>query len=286
MSSSPASTPPVTSVPPEWMQARKRAVEEKRAASTLEIAADDPIQDNWHDRWWKRFVAFAPTGYGLSIALHVILLVVLSLWIYQIQQKNAAIFLSAGTGDLGDGDITFGTDLAGGSNSSASEQEAEIVPPTAYGTGNDDIDPASLAEMMGGGGRGSGTGTGDGNGSGNGLAGLGVPTFAVTKGSFSIWTDPRDPRPGQNYHIMVAVKLPDHIKTYPSTDLTGTVVGTDGYTLAIATAVKRTSPPKVKVKNHLVTFKLFVPGASRLVRDTIEVSSKLLKEKQKIEIEF
>ena len=53
--------------------------------------------------------------------------------------------------------------------------------------------------------------------------------FAVTKGSFTAWTVPEAPEPGQTYRIVIQVKLPDKVKTYRLSDLIGKVTGTDDY---------------------------------------------------------
>ena len=62
----------------------------------------------------------------------------------------------------------------------------------------------------------------------------------------------------------------------------GTVVGTDGYKQYIP-GVRRGYLP---VKENKAQLAIFVPAAASLVRDKIEVRSKILKEKQKLEIEF
>src|SRR5262249_10892565 len=93
--------------------------------------------------------------------------------------------------------------------------------------------------MAGGKGKGeadSGTGTGGGgggsggNGVGFGVGGIKVPGHAQTKGSFTAWADPRDPKPGQDYFIVIRVQLPKNIKKYRGADLKGSVKGTDNYT--------------------------------------------------------
>ena len=128
-----------------------------------------------------------------------------------------------------------------------------------------------------------GSGDGDADGDGKGL-GYSMPKSgkAITKGSFTVWTVPEDPAPGQNYLIIIQVKLPKKITRYRRSDLKGMVVGTDGYRQYIP-GVRRGYLP---VKNNKAQLAVFVPAAASLVRDRIEVSSKILKEKQKLEIEF
>ena len=126
-----------------------------------------------------------------------------------------------------------------------------------------------------------GEGTGGGKGDGNGPQ-FAMPSKAVTKGSFTVWTVPEDPLPGQNYKIIIQVKLPDRVTRYRRSDLTGTVIGTDGYRQFIP-GVKRGWLP---VRENLAQMDIFVPAAASLVRDKIMVRSKILKEEQNLEIVF
>lgn len=125
--------------------------------------------------------------------------------------------------------------------------------------------------------------------------------LAVTKGSFTAWTVPENPTPGQNYKIIIEVLLPAKLTRYRITDLTGEVTGTDKYRQKIpfdirvpsASFVTSTSPPTrvtrdtvVDVVKNKVQFAIDVPGAARLVKDTIEISSRRLREKQQLVLVF
>lgn len=109
-----------------------------------------------------------------------------------------------------------------------------------------------------------------------------VPSYAVSKGSFSAWTEPRDPVSGRQYTIVIQVRLPANIKKYRASDLTGTVTGSDLYKQVIK--FKRTDD--IPIKDGAALVKIPVPGAAKLVRDTISIESSLLGEKQSIQIEF
>uniref|UniRef100_A0A7C4QNZ6 Uncharacterized protein n=1 Tax=Schlesneria paludicola TaxID=360056 RepID=A0A7C4QNZ6_9PLAN len=109
-----------------------------------------------------------------------------------------------------------------------------------------------------------------------------VPASAITKGSFTVWTNPEVPAPGQAYEIVIQVKLPPHIKSYRLRDLTGTVRGTDRYFKAIAFKPNE----RRNVTDGVVQVRIPIPGAEELVRDTIKVQSAVLKEEQTIEIVF
>lgn len=142
------------------------------------------------------------------------------------------------------------------------------------------FDPGdSLRGAVGGTGSGSGEG---GDGESMAIPAIKIPKYAVTKGSFSAWTEPRDPVPGISYEIVIQFRLPSNVTVYRGSDLTGKVIGTDGYEQIIRFNRGQT----FNVQDGSVQVRIRVPGAAQLVRDTIRIESKLLREKQKIEIEF
>ena len=119
---------------------------------------------------------------------------------------------------------------------------------------------------------------------------------AVTKGNFTAWTVPDDPRPGQPYFIFIEVNVPKKIRRYDSKDLTGHVIGTDGYTTPIGfhgggrvTPEGRYHPRKYygrfnrRKKQRVIRIP---PARGALVEDTIKVRSKILKEEQSLKIVF
>lgn len=55
---------------------------------------------------------------------------------------------------------------------------------------------------------------------------------AVQRGSFTVWTNPKDPKPGQYYDVIIEVKLPSNVTNYRESDLTGCIIGTDNYAYA------------------------------------------------------
>jgi hypothetical protein len=164
-------------------------------------------------------------------------------------------------------------------------------------------------------GLGGGSGNGFGGGDGDGF--LRLPRGAVTAGSFAAWTIPQgidnarrrirerggrpgepgeSPLEGEVYWIVIRIKLPANRATYSLSDLSGSVVGTDKYRQVIPDGVfvlttdgRLEKPPrhgKLDVKDRLIDIVMQVPGAERLVKDTIEVKSKLLNETQKMTLEF
>lgn len=124
---------------------------------------------------------------------------------------------------------------------------------------------------------------------------------AVTKGSFTTWTVPEKPVPGESYRIVIQVTLPNEITQYRSSDLSGKVIGTDSYTQIIP--YDRRKPNSVKttqngqlvvvrkddflpVKNRITQIVIEVPGATELIKDTIQIESKLLQENQTLVRQF
>lgn len=115
------------------------------------------------------------------------------------------------------------------------------------------------------------------------------PAGAVTKGSFTVWTKPEDPAPGENYKIIIRVSLEKagfKDKKYPLRDLAGTLVGTDGYKQAFPVKTSVGQPDYLIVRDGYVDHEVFVPGAFKLVKDTIKVKSYMLKEEQTLQIVF
>jgi hypothetical protein len=105
---------------------------------------------------------------------------------------------------------------------------------------------------------------------------------AISKGSFTVWTFPEDPSPGQSYWVIIQVKHKDKLVNYTRADLSGTVEGTDTYRTQIATH----NPANLWVKGNIARLALFIPGGAKLVKDVIEIKSALLEEEQSISISF
>ncbi|MEZ6121574.1 MAG: hypothetical protein R3C49_00205 [Planctomycetaceae bacterium] len=127
--------------------------------------------------------------------------------------------------------------------------------------------------------------------------------LAVTKGSFTVWTDPEVPSPNQFYRIIIEVRLKDGIQMYRINDLSGWVVGSDRYRQKIPfdsnhpnysfytdenmKEVKiQGGSESIKVRGNKIQLVIRVEGASRLVQDTITISSRRLREKQELELVF
>ena len=111
---------------------------------------------------------------------------------------------------------------------------------------------------------------------------------AVTKGSFTVWTEPADPLPRQPYFIVFQIRVPEGTQTYPKSDLRIDVEGTDTFHLQIPDPGRNFAfIGELDVIDGTVQFVLPIPGAQAQVRDRIRVESrKILREKQQLMITF
>lgn len=222
----------------------------------------------------------AMAGVMASFLVHSTLLGVLALLVFSSPALRRSLDIF---GEMGDAEV-------------AEEMELDAVTPIEAGQDAAPIqftdvsqimdvekafDPSdSIMGLAGGSGKGNGNGSSDGDAVA--VPAVKIPGYAVTKGSFSAWTDPRDPVPGVSYEIVIQFRLPPNIKSYRGSDLTGMVTGTDGYKQVI----RFRRDEAFNVVDGSVQIRIRVPGADRLVKDAIRVESKLLREKQLIEIEF
>ncbi|QDT82200.1 hypothetical protein Mal35_56930 [Gimesia maris] len=154
-------------------------------------------------------------------------------------------------------------------------------------------------------GKGTGDSEGDGSGEGGGEFKLKPMGNAVTVGSFTAWTVPKDPDLNEDYLIIIQVKLPDSYKStrYRASDLSGLVLGTDDHRQAIpwdSRWLNSTFTPNtlgdirpvdkgdyLPLKNRVAQLIVKVPGSKiPATRDTIKIRSRVLKENQTLEIVF
>jgi len=121
-----------------------------------------------------------------------------------------------------------------------------------------------------------------------------APANAIKKGSFTAWTDPPKPQPGERYLIVIEVGLPGNTTSYSIKDLEGTVRGTDGFRRTFGSIEEYWSanlPPQWQVEFNYTggsraTVSVPIPGAAYLVKDSISIKSELLAETQELVIQF
>ena len=298
---------------------RKVARSSKAQRAAVAPTAAAPTKPEVDNRpWQQRVIGWIRgedgAGYGISLIVHVMVIAVLAIPVIRHFEKTPdAIAVSTEPFEEGGGGFGGFVDTELGEPLEASASQPISLLPAQMAHDALPITNALLSGTgKGSGGAGAGTGSGDG-GFGGGIGPV-VPGNAVRKGSFTAWTvptfginyskrfgepDPKpgdSPRPGQPYHIIIQMKIPRGKTTYAlASDLTGKIVGTDGYrqripenTLVLGADGKTFVQPRgsIRVKNGLVHIQVFVPGAERLVKDTIEISSKMLKEEQTLELVF
>lgn len=231
-------------------------------------------------------VRWRETLYGIccSVGVHSILLLVLGLLVFETSENSVGDLVGLLGQSGADVPAEFTLDSEVNFDPGGSDEPEELFQSAVLLSDSGLIGPVTDSKV---GGTGSGGGSGDGEGDGVGVAvpTLNVPSYAVTKGSFSAWTEPKDPEPGEQYFITIQVRLPDNQlkgKAYPVKDISGMVTGTDGYKKVI-----RFRPnEKIEVQDGVIEFKLLIPGAAQLVKDTIRIQSRMLKEKQTLQLVF
>ncbi|MEK6261829.1 MAG: hypothetical protein AABP62_24790 [Planctomycetota bacterium] len=276
---------PVDSLPPNGRHVGVVATPPSRPIDS----APDRHRESWSlglVRWPKRAAVF---GISTSLALHLALLMSLAVFVIRGRAVAPPNTISVEFGHPG-GDTIIDPDLEAslqmeGGHEAAPLQIADLNQPPSFDAIS--FNPGEVLNgVVNGIGTGDGRGTGDGTGGGTdtgiGIPAVNVPSFAVTKGSFSAWTEPRDPDPNRQYVIVIQVRLPKAVREYRGSDLTGMVTGTDLYRQPI----KFKTTDKFPVTDGAVEVRVPVPGAAKLVRDTIRIESRLLREKQTLKIEF
>ena len=268
-------TPEKPAVPAQASPAKKEIVLPSIAVSEAEAV-------DWYDELKERWLGKAAfRSYAISIFMHILIAVPLSMLVFHQEITDyglntlLAIQDDAALGDVLDDSSAFQIDTSGGVTSESLDNML-----TASSVANDlGLSTLKVPENLGGGSKGEGDGIGE--QLGNSLGGYKMPEGgkAVRKGSFTAWTVPADPAPGEDYKIVIQVKYTKKNQKIPNGDITGSVIGTDKYRLMIT---PRTSEV-IADANQVV---IFVPGAAARVRDTIRVNSALLKENQRLEIVF
>jgi hypothetical protein len=251
-------------------------------------------------------------GYGISIVVHLFLLAILAIAGFKTLEQGPIFttvvsepFQDGAVGDFLNMELGAPLEAASGGGIEA------FGPPDPLAT-----QIGSIANIVRGG-SGGGSGGGDGEGVGAGVA-AGMrqfaPANAVRKGSFAAWTTPQfnaiyvrpfggeDPKPGdtprpfQPYLIEIQIQVPKGRRSYPIGDLSGSVVGTDKYVqrIPLHTFARSANGELIPLRNRsslpvidgFVHIVVRVPGAEALVKDTIQLRSRMLGEEQTLELVF
>jgi len=108
------------------------------------------------------------------------------------------------------------------------------------------------------------------------------PPHATVVGAFSAWTEPEFPAPGDAYVIVIQVTLPERIKRYSSGDLSGVIIGADGYRKYIRGHKAHFLP----IVHHTARLRIPVIGAERARQDNIIIQSRILRQRQLIQLSY
>lgn len=275
---------------PGWfnrLRARKSQPAERtgrRSAQTGPAFAiktdDDEEQLTWREKMLRWFASFSARAFGTSFIFHLVVLLLLSLILLtQAGQDRFSTLLS----QPGEEELEFDDGLDTRIEMAGADHEVIELPQLQRNETTENLirEPnvtGQLDSLIA-----AAIGSGEGNSEGSGLK-FSLPKGgnAVNKGSFTAWTVPKDPAPGEDYLIVIQIRLPKKVRRYPRRDLSGMVIGTDDYRQPIPDRTRGFAP----VKDRLAQIVIVVPGAAELVRDTIQIRSRMLKEQQTLEIVF
>lgn len=309
--------------PPETESAGKASPPPvpSRAASAVRrrrVLVVEPVENQ--PRTWREEIRFwfgrlAACGYGASLFLHLILLVVLLSMVVvggSPDSGGSPIIVGEAENDAVAFDEVLDTRIAANELDAREEfvpLEFDAVRPDPDQALAKEIDDTvsqlfdkAIPEAPAGG-------------------AFGVPgNNRTTRGSFTVWTEPEDPEPGQPYYIYIQMVVPKRISRIAVNDLSGTIHGTDGYNAVVPTghayyddrrigsapgarvekftgssspqpfALIRNPLERLSIHEQMAMLRVQIPGASSrgplAIRDKITIRSKALKEEQTLEIEF
>ncbi len=233
-------------------------------------------------RYQHRLKSLNAAGYGISVIVHLFLLIVLSIFYVKHSTLQEPPLVSIFTTEENSLDVLELIDVR---IELESETQSSILPEllaqnavnmkpilSVFETDNDDIIGDTVGIVIG--------------------DKIGFPRPSggrtVTQGSFTAWTITADPKPRQDYLVVIQIILPEKIKQYRKEDLTGFLTGDDGYKTPIGSY--RGSKYSKKYYGHFDLkanqFFIKIPGAAAKVQDTINIQSRMLKEKQVLVIVF
>lgn len=253
---------------------------------------------------------------GLSLILHSMLLIILALIVVPVAREEDVPELTTVLDDAGDKRVIFDqpidTDMSTPAPGAVGFNmlDSKLLEPTfekATPIPNANVGKVTsiIGEEGGGGDNGAGVQSGR----------ISEPRNAVRAGSYSVWAQPikggrliggklvlgeagAAPKVSQDYFIVIRLKVPAGRSRVSISDLSGMVIGTDGYRQLIPDEAYFYSTQGqlmraggsnriVPIIDGTVEILIRVPGADiPQVRDTITVHSKMLDERQELELVF
>ena len=285
---------------PDWF-ARQRAARDN--SLPISVASPDspapvaPERKTWHYRLWHSFLGAILAGYGLSALLHLIALLVFSLimWTSSVGGNSVSMVLGIETGETEELLDPQAFEISAGSEGI---EDVKPVVDTVPLDIPDPLPPVSDSAPLKLPGAADGIGKDEKTETGSGRdTQFAMPQGAsvVREGSFAAWTVPARPRVRQDYMIVVEVTLPEGTTEYLRNDLVGELKGTDGYRVLIPNGQEFNGfgwrpparAPRFHRSGNVARIVFFILGSNEpLVRDTIKIQSRLLRETQQLEIVF
>ena len=180
-------------------------------------------------------------AYGISILLHLLMIVGLAFWDSEIELIPNRLRM----------DSALSEKKVGVLPKPQREQPIDLIPQQSGGskiltpmlidsnavTPNRDVNAEIPTDMMNRLSRlaAEGSGTGDAAGAGDNSESVDLPgggkkgKNAVTAGRFTVWTVPEKPQLNQPYLVVIQVRVLKGSSKYQASDLSGSIVGTDDY---------------------------------------------------------
>lgn len=265
---------------------RRRKKKKPQSPAPIGVQTEEDESLTWQELVRRWFQSFSAMGYGVSLLFHAVLLIILSLILLSTLSEDeyfSTVVMEEDAEPMEFDVLDTRIDMPAGGDTALEDPVLQTLPNQALEIPQDLLTSqlqSSMEEALSNA-LGSEKGLGDGLG---GTLKFAMPKSGkvVTKGRFTAWTVPEDPKPEEDYKVIIQIRLSKHLKRYPRSDLTGIVVGTDGYKQVIPGAGPRFLP----LKNNVTQLVITVPGAFKLVKDRIQIRSRMLKEQQVLQIVF
>lgn len=295
------------SEPPAKDAARVNRLRDRElSAEERELLEDEEPKLSLKEKVLVWLAGFTATGYLISFLFHSTILTIMAIVIVGGMQGNDHLSTVATLEDEDNFAFNGPLDTRIEEEAGGKTTEFNVMQPIKNLTGETEEAlkeiEADVSVHLG---EGDGEAEGDGSGEGGGEFKFKPMGNAVTVGSFTAWTVPKDPDLNEDYLIIIQVRLPSSYKAkrYRASDLMGLVLGTDSHRQAIpwdvrwpnstftSTATGEIRPVDKRdylpLKNRVAQLIVKVPGSKiPATRDTIKIQSKVLKENQTLEIEF
>ena len=274
---------------PKAAEAQQEELDFSSATSTFSVAEPEPQEEECYTDWFERVVVKNRWAtWFTTFYVHWLLLLALTVIIVHGPEKAANLLINATMASVDEFETpAFEVDVSGPAPQTEPEPVAEPVKVNEFKIEEKEVQLSeSLLDQLSPNGdipaASESSSSADAEPKPTKRALNPAPASAISEGSFSVWTEPTYPVAGVPYRIIIQVCLPDGIQRYNIADLEGVVVGSDGYRKPIPGSLRGFLP----VENGYGRLIIPIVSADATVKDTVYIRSKLLKEAQKLLIEF